>query len=344
MIQAGGLDLPKDLVLLPGSNKSNSPIDDGSKERDREMFFVPDMVFFIEHSATGHKYLFDLGMRKDLQNSTPAVVKNTLPNFKNYPESLVDILIEHGNEEQQPSTVKAVIFSHLHFDHVGNFGKSGFDKAELWVGPSTCTSARPGYPADKNSTVFSDDLPRDGSRKIVEFKLPYRLLDDKRRLAIKDAEENGNYEGINWDEPVGGWFGIGTFERALDLFNDGSAYIIDAPGHAAGHQMLLLRVKTGSIGVEDNFILLAGDCFHHPAMLGNPLLTARPPFSKFSMHSDPETAIDTMYRAKRCAEDDHIWVVGAHDFTIVDSVSPKTGPVKGLVLLSDWHANGWKHQ
>src|ERR1700761_6833637 len=107
MIQAGGLDLPNDLVLLPGPNKPNSSIDDSSEEREREMFFVPDMVFFIEHSTTGRKYLYDLGMRKDLQNSTPAVVKNTLPNFKNYPESLVDILKDYGNKEQQPSAVKA---------------------------------------------------------------------------------------------------------------------------------------------------------------------------------------------------------------------------------------------
>src|ERR1700712_2705932 len=106
MMQAGGLSLPNDLVLLPGPNKPNSSLDQNSKEA-RDMFYVPDLVFFIEHPATGDKYVFDLGMRKDLENSTPAVVKNVLPNFKNFPESPVTVLKEHGTAEQQPSAVKA---------------------------------------------------------------------------------------------------------------------------------------------------------------------------------------------------------------------------------------------
>jgi glyoxylase-like metal-dependent hydrolase (beta-lactamase superfamily II) len=236
------------------------------------------------------------------------------------------------------------LFQHLHFDHTGNFGKDGFDKAELWIGPSACTSARPGYPVDDNGPVFSSDLPKDKSKKIVEFKLPSNMLEEKRRMKIEDALKNGYYEGIDWREPVGGWFGVGAFERAFDLFNDGSAYLIDAPGHTAGHQMLLLRVKINQIGAPDDFVLLSGDCFHHPAMLANPLLTARPPFSKSSMHSDPETSIDTMFRAKRCAEEEYIWVVGSHDFSVVDAINQNAGAVNGLVLLTDWRKKGWKRQ
>jgi glyoxylase-like metal-dependent hydrolase (beta-lactamase superfamily II) len=343
-MQAGGLALPNDLVLLPAPNKPNSSLDHDSRERKRDMFLVPDFVFFIEHSATGNKYLFDLGMRKDLENSTPAVVANVLPNFENYPESPVAVLKDYGTPEQQPSTVKAVIYSHTDFDHISDFGRVSFPQAEIWIGPSACTSARPGYPADKNSTVFSNDLPRDGSRKIVEFKLPSSMIDDKRRTAIKVAEENGNYEGIDWREPASGWFGLGAFEAAFDLFNDGSAYLIDAPGHSAGHQMLLLRVKIGSIDAADDFILLAGDCYHHPAMLHDPLLTARPPYSKSSMHIDPDTAIDTMFRTRRCSEEENIWVVAAHDFSVKDCVSPNTDAIKGLVPLMDWREKGWKRQ
>jgi glyoxylase-like metal-dependent hydrolase (beta-lactamase superfamily II) len=343
-MQAGGLDLPTDLVLLPGPNKPNSSLDDEPKDREREMFFVPDFIFLIGHPATGNKYVFDLGMRKDQENSPPAVVKTQLQNFNSFPESPVDILKEHGTAEQQPSTVKVVIFSHLHFDHIGDVGKAGFSEAEMWIGPSTCTSARPGYPADEQSMVFSADLPKDGSKKIVEFELPSSLFNEKRKTGIKDALEKGSYEGIELHKPAGGWFGLGAFEAAFDLFNDRSAYLIDAPGHLTGHQMLLVRVKISSIGVLDDFVLLAGDCYHHPAMLGNPLLTARPPFSKSSMHSDTETAINTMFRTKRCAEEEYIWVVAAHDFSINDAVSPKTDAVEGLVLLTDWREKGWKRQ
>ena len=342
---SGGLDLRTDDVLLRGPNIPTPIIDDEAKGGEIKTFFVPDFVFLIEHPVTGEKYVFDLGMRKDLENSPPSVVKEMLKKFRTFPESPVDILKKYGTPAQQPAAVKAVIFSHLHFDHVGDAGKAGFTKAELWLGPSTCTSARPGYPLDKTSPIFSTDLPKDGSRKIVEFRLPSSLLNSQRKTSFESALLQGNYEGIELYEPIGGWFGLGAFERCFDLFNDGSAYIIDAPGHMIGHQMLLLRVKIGSYGMADDFILLAGDCFHHPAMLGDPLLTARPPFyTKSSMHMDPETAIDTIYRAKRCAEEDNVWVVGAHDFSLCGVISPNTDALKGLFLLTDWRENGWKHQ
>jgi hypothetical protein len=70
--------------------------------------------------------------------------------------------------------------SSSHFDHNGDFGRAELNEAELWIGPSTCTSFRPGYPIDPKSTIFSDDLPNDGS-KIVEFQLPLRIMDEKRR-------------------------------------------------------------------------------------------------------------------------------------------------------------------
>jgi glyoxylase-like metal-dependent hydrolase (beta-lactamase superfamily II) len=331
VMQAGGLDILIDDALLPGPNIPASNIDFDSKEREKKVFFAPDYVFLIEHLATGDKYFFDLGMRKDLENSPPSVIKGMLSKYNTFPESPVDILKKHGTPEQQPSTVKAVIFSHLHFDHIGDAGKAGFTKADLWLGPSTCTVARPGYPVDNESPVFSTDLAKHSNRKIVEFRLPSSLLDDKRKTAFENALLRGYYDGIDLYGPPGGWFGLGAFERCFDLFDDGSAYLIDAPGHMAGHQMLLVRVNIGSGGMADDFVLLAGDCFHHAAMLADPLLTARPPFYKSSMHGDPETAIDTMYRTKRCAEEENIWVVGAHDFSVGEALCQNTNPLKWLV-------------
>lgn len=344
VMQAGSLEIITNDCLLPGPNVPNPNTNDTSEGRKKEAFFVPDFVFLIHHPATGDKYVLDLGMRMDLENSPPSVIKDMLSKFRTFPESPVEILRKHGTPEQQPSTVKAIIFSHLHFDHIGDAGKAGFTKADLWLGPTTCTSARPGYPVDKASSVFSTDLPKDGSRKIVEFRLPLSLLDDKRKIAFENALLQGYYDGIELYEPPGGWFGLGAFERCFDLFDDGSAYLIDAPGHMPGHQMLLVRVKIGSNGTADDFVLLAGDCFHHPVMLGNPLLTARPPFYKSSMHGDPETAIDTMYRTKRCAEEENVWVVSAHDFSVREALSPNTDSLNGLYLLTDWRERGWKRQ
>jgi hypothetical protein len=186
--------------------------------------------------------------------------------------------------------------------------------------------------------------PNDGSKKIVEFELPSSLLNDKCKIAIKDASEKGNYDGIELHRPAGGWFSLGAFEAAFSLFDDGSAYLIDAPGHAAGHQMLLVRVKINSTVAADDFVLLAGDCVHHPSMLADPLLTAQSPFSKSSMHSNLEAAIITMFWTKRCAEEEYIWVIRAHDFSINHAISPNTDALKVLVLLTDWRKRGWKHQ
>jgi glyoxylase-like metal-dependent hydrolase (beta-lactamase superfamily II) len=341
LMQAGGLDLPNDLVFLPGPNKSNSSLDESFKG-EMETFFVPDFVFLIEHVATGKKYIFDLGMRKDLENSTPAVVERVLPKYRSEPVSIEDILKEYGTAEQQPTTFSAVIFSHLHFDHFGDFGKAGFDRAELWIGPTSCTLARPGYPADPNGMVFSNDLPGDGSKKIVEFELPPNLLGDRRR-AFDEAVKTGKYDGIQLLKPSDGWFGLGAFEAAFDLLHDESVYVIDAPGHTAGHQMLLVRVKLNSTGADD-FVLLAGDCYHHPALLKSPLSTARPPFSKFSMHRDPSVAIETVFRTRRCAEEENIWAVGAHDFSVQRAIDPSTNTLLGLVELTEWRDNGWKRQ
>jgi glyoxylase-like metal-dependent hydrolase (beta-lactamase superfamily II) len=343
MIQAGGLDIPKDLTILPGPNKPNFPPDESSEGHEREYFSVPDFVFLIEHLATGKKFLFDLGMRKDLENSTPKTIKTILPVFKSTPKSVVDILEQHGSPEQQPSEIKAIIFSHLHFDHFGDFGQTGLRKAELWVGPTSCTLARPGYPIDPEAMLFSSDLPTDGSRKIVEFELSQKSLGEKRWQAFQEAINKGYYQGVELRKPTNGWIALGAFESALDLFEDGSVYLIDTPGHTAGHQMLLVRVKINPAAADD-FVLLTGDCYHHPVLLADPWLVARPPFSKFSMHRDPDIAINTIFRARRCAKEDNIWALGAHDFSIKTAISPDTDSVEGLVLLNDWRQAGWKHQ
>jgi glyoxylase-like metal-dependent hydrolase (beta-lactamase superfamily II) len=136
------------------------------------------------------------------------------------------------------------------------------------------------------------------------------------------------------------WFGIGSFDRVFDVFGDGAAYIIDAPGHSAGHQMMLVRTTAGSSG--STFVLLAGDCFHHPDLLKDPRLTARPPYSDEGMHSDPEAAIDTIWRTRRFAEEANVWVIAAHDFSVGGSIALGKKEIEGLVGVNGWLEKGWK--
>jgi glyoxylase-like metal-dependent hydrolase (beta-lactamase superfamily II) len=341
LIQAGGLYIPNDMTLLPGPNQPNDSVKSDAGSAESKSFYAPDYVFLIEHTATGNKYIFDLGMRKDLENLPPLLKENVLPQFKCEPQSPADILKEHATPNQQPEKIKAVIFSHMHFDHVGDGAQAGFASAEMWIGPTCCTYARPGYPIEPRAPTLSDTLPADGSRKIVEAYIPDDMLkeaNDARVGKVTQGMVKGLYAGTDLKKPE--WIGLGAFDRAFDAFGDGSAYLIDAPGHSAGHQMMLVR--TTSEGDESTFVLLAGDCFHHPIMLQEPLRTARPPYSKESMHSEPEIAIDTIWRTREFAKRDNVWVVAAHDYTIGEGIQKGKKVIEGLVDINEWKEKQWK--
>ena len=54
---------------------------------------------------------------------------------------------------------------------------------------------------------------------------------------------------------------IGNF-RAYDFFNDGSFYLLDAPGHTVSHLCGLART-TSSAEPDDTFIFMGADAVHH---------------------------------------------------------------------------------
>ncbi|KAH7558008.1 hypothetical protein BM1_05280 [Bipolaris maydis] len=343
LIQAGGLYIPYDLVLLPDSDKPNDTSELQASKKERKTYYAPDYVFLIEHTASGTKYMFDLGIRSDLENLPPLIQETVLPVFKCEPKSPEDILREHGSPEQQPEKIKAVIFSHMHFDHMGDGAKGGFEGAELWVGPTCCTYARPGYPVEERAPTLSETLPVDGSRKVVECYIPDDLLrdtGDKRAGQVMEGLKEGKYAAVDLKKPE--WIRIGAFERAYDVFGDGAAYIVDAPGHSAGHQMMLVRTTSGSDDKESSFVLLGGDCFHHINVLQDPNRTARPPYSKGCMHVDPEQAVKTMLCTREFARKDNVWVIGAHDVTIGQKIRPGVKELTGLIDITNWQTSGWK--
>jgi len=344
LLQAGGLHIPNDMTILPGPDRPNDSVKSGTptKESKPESFYAPDYVFLIEHVSTGNKYIFDLGMRKDLENLPPLLKENVLPQFKCEPQSPADILKDHGSTEQQPENIQAVIFSHMHFDHVGDGAQAGFGAAEMWIGPTCCTYARPGYPVEPRAPTLSNTLPVDGSRKIIEAYIPDDMLkaaNDNRAGKVLDGMKKGLYAGTHLKKPE--WIGLGAFDRAFDVWGDGSAYLIDAPGHSAGHQMMLIRTSSVS-KTESTLVLLAGDCFHHPILLQDPQRTARPPYSKESMHSEPEIAINSIWRARKFAKRDEVWVVAAHDFSVGAGIEQGKKVIEGLVEIGGWKEKGWK--
>jgi N-acyl homoserine lactone hydrolase len=61
------------------------------------------------------------------------------------------------------------------------------------------------------------------------------------------------YKEVPYDSPVIDSYG--TFGRSFDLFGDGSVRLVYTPGHSAGHQSVILRLK-------DREVLVAGDAIY----------------------------------------------------------------------------------
>ena len=180
--------------------------------------------------------MFDLGMRKDIENMPPALLHHfdeigwTLSAEKN----VADILRENNFDVAQ---IEAVIWSHYHFDHTGDVTTLG-PQAALVVGPGFKKGLLPGYPTNPKAPILEADY---AGRELIEVDFSPETASD----------------GKDWKRLT-----IGRFP-AIDYFGDGSFYLLDAPGHAIGHMCGLARVTSTEKDGYDSFICLGGDAVHH---------------------------------------------------------------------------------
>lgn len=139
------------------------------------------------------------------------------------------------------ASINGIIFSHCHFDHIGDATR--FPQAvRIIAGPGFKSVALPGYPADLDSMVCGD------------------------------AFENRDVHEVDFSRSD---LSIASLP-AIDWFGDGSFYLLHTPGHAIGHVSALARTTSKSpSGLDDTFVLLAGDVCHHSGELrphaGHPL-------------------------------------------------------------------------
>lgn len=116
---------------------------------------VPSYSFLIEHPS-GRKLLFDLGVRKDWENLSPAtagLVARFGPAKLEAKKGVREQLEEHG---VHGSSIEGIIWSHWHFDHTGD--PSTFDAhTALIVGPGFKEALVPGYPANQDSVILESD-------------------------------------------------------------------------------------------------------------------------------------------------------------------------------------------
>lgn len=75
-------------------------------------------AFLIEHSKTGKRAMFDLGLRKDFNNSSPFWTSTGL-----FDTIIIeqDIVTQLHNGNISLESIESIFWSHSHADHVGEY-------------------------------------------------------------------------------------------------------------------------------------------------------------------------------------------------------------------------------
>jgi len=277
------IDMPSSNALpAPDVNQAFcnvSALEAGHIELRDEMFITnatpgkvttaPSLSFLLNHSTNDQKFVFDLGIRKDWENYPPRVVEGVK---KIYPvhveQDAVESLQKGGTSA---SDVTYVCLSHSHWDHTGDTHL--FTKSTFLVGSDCQRFFNPGYPQDPNGYFASDLLP-------------------EGRTRFLDTSD---------------WKPIGPFPRALDFYGDRSLYIIDAPGHLAGHINVLARTSS-----DGAWIYLAGDSAHHINLLTGESEIAVGHVHQCA-HEDKELAEEHLSRIRTLRALPRVRVLLAHD-------------------------------
>ncbi|KAF2160914.1 hypothetical protein M409DRAFT_59693 [Zasmidium cellare ATCC 36951] len=205
------------------------PVADPSAKRT-----VPSLTFLITHPGTEafssnstkkpFHLMFDLGLRKS-QSRYPQVLQKHIDGRAPFQlEPGVAAQLREGGME--PGEVDLVILSHVHYDHHGD--PEDFPNALFRVGHGALDVLKYGLGGTASHQHFVPDT-----------------LPSERTAELSDPE---------------GWKPLGPFPATLDLFGDGSVYVIDTPGHLPGHVNLLCRMK-------ERWVLLCGDAFHDRRLL-----------------------------------------------------------------------------
>jgi glyoxylase-like metal-dependent hydrolase (beta-lactamase superfamily II) len=181
---------------------------------------VPVPVFLLEHPGVG-KILVDTGLHASVavdpkQNMGGLIGR--LYKFEMQREQAAAAQLRARGVD--PDEVKLVVMTHMHMDHASAI--SDFTEATYVLGEGEWAAfSRP-------RSTFQGYVKKQGTHAV-----------DYREV-VYDTRLVNSYS---------------TFGRSFDLFGDGSIRLVYTPGHSAGHQSLIVRLRNREA-------LLAGDAIY----------------------------------------------------------------------------------
>ncbi|EXM15066.1 Ribonuclease Z/Hydroxyacylglutathione hydrolase-like [Fusarium oxysporum f. sp. vasinfectum] len=243
-LSAGYLTLPERFFV--------TPLEDASARKT-----VPSLSFLLQHtdkdSGRTTRIVFDLGIRRKLEDYTPPIYKHaqTRQPLSGDPDTIKSL----ANGGLSPDDIDVVMFSHLHWDHVGT--PSDYPNSTYVVGPGAAKLINGERESATGSHNHFEDGMLDMQRTIelapVGFPLTPPPLEEQTALSSQAQRLTGYFA-----QP---WHRKGRFEAVLDIFGDGSLHVVSAPGHVDGHINLLCRLESGK------HVYLAGDSCHDGRLL-----------------------------------------------------------------------------
>jgi glyoxylase-like metal-dependent hydrolase (beta-lactamase superfamily II) len=232
---------------------------------------------------------------QDLENN-PEVIRNDYTMIDPIvPKNANDILQEGP---VSPSSISAVIFSHLHFDHTGDCTR--FPSAEIIVGPGSFAATSPGWPTAQFSPFSSAVI------------------------------NHAHFRELSFEKET--WVSFGPFARAYDYFGEGSFFLLDTPGHMPGHMGAV------ACTAEREWVFMGGDCCHHRSLLKGerPMSITIGPNGMESFHRDPAAAMNTIEKVRLLSKAGNVFVALAHDASLEGKMPEYPDNLNGWKSSSWW--------
>ena len=287
-LSAGYLTLPEERFVQP--SKGNVRLT------------VPSLSFLIQHysseSDEPFRIVFDLGLRKVISDYAAAIREHITT--RQPLTTIPDVKDNLALGDLKPEDIQVIILSHVHWDHVGT--PSDFKSSSFVVGPGSIQLLQNGDDSSASGHAHFELnlLPLGRTIELPSLEHPWT---SKESTDFKSRDPLSKLRHAQWQELL-------HFPHAIDVFSDGSLYIISAPGHLQGHVNVLARTS------PTRWVYLGGDGCHDRRIYREEADIAEwpgPHGDMCSIHVDKKKTMESLRRVRKLCTMGDVEVIFAHD-------------------------------